>query len=53
MNRYINEAMIRHWVGSDHDNKQEYINLLLEVLNDITDVQTLYDEILNFWEETV
>jgi hypothetical protein len=53
MKMYIHEAMIRHWIGSDHDNKQEYISLLVELLNDINDVQTLRNDILELWEDTV
>jgi hypothetical protein len=53
MKMYINEVMIRHWIGSDHDNKDAVLGLLVELLNDINDVQSLRDDILELWEDTV
>jgi hypothetical protein len=58
MKKFIHETMIRHWVGSDHDNKEAFIGLLVELLNDIYDVQELREDILDLWceddeEETV
>ena len=53
MRMYINEAMIRHWIGSDHDNKDEYICLLGKLLNGQYTVEETRNEILNLWEETV
>ena len=53
MKKYISEVMIRHWIGSDHDNKEAFIGLLVELLNGIYDAQELRDDILTLWEETV
>jgi hypothetical protein len=51
MKKYINEIMIRHWIGSDHDNKEACLGLLVELLNDIYDVQEMRDDILALWCE--
>jgi len=53
MKMYVNEVMIRHWIGSDHDNKEAYLGLLVELLNDIYDVQSMRDDVLELWEDTV
>jgi len=51
MKKYINEVMIQHWIGSDHDNKEACLGLLVELLNDIYDVQQMRDDILALWCE--
>jgi hypothetical protein len=53
MKMYINEVMIRHWIGSDHDSKEAYLGLLVELLNDVYDVQSMRDDVLELWEDTV
>lgn len=50
MKKYIDGAMISHWVGSDHDNKEAYLGLLVELLNDIYDVQSMRDDVLGLWD---
>ena len=37
MKMYVNEVMIRHWIGSDHDNKEAYLGLLVE--SDQSDIE--------------
>ncbi len=51
--KIITQSMISHWVGSDHDSKEAYLNLLFEILNGIYDVQSMRDDVLELWEETV
>jgi len=51
MKKYINETMIRHWIGSDHDSKEAVLGLLVELLNDIYDVQEMRDDILALCED--
>jgi len=53
MKMYINEEMIRHWIGSDHDDKVEYLSLLRKLLNGQYTVEETCNEILNLWEDTV
>ena len=49
----VSQRMIAHWVGSDHDNKDAYLGLLVELLNDIYDFQSMRDDVLELWEDTV
>ena len=30
---FVTQTMIQHWVGSDHDNKDAMLGLLVELLN--------------------
>ena len=53
MKMYINDEMIRHWIGSDHDNKAEYLEMVRKLLNGQYTVEETRNEILNFWEDTV
>jgi hypothetical protein len=53
MKMYINSAMIQHWIGSDHDSKEEYINLLLEFVNGKYTVEEFRNDVLELWEDTV
>jgi hypothetical protein len=53
MKMYINEEMIRHWIGSDHDHKAEYLSLLRKLLNGQYTVEETRKEILELWEDTV
>ena len=51
MKKYINEMMIQHWIGGDHDDKEACLKLLVELLNDIYDVQQMRDDVLALWCE--
>ena len=53
MKMYINEQMIRHWVGSDHDSKEAYLGLLAELLNGKYTVEEMRTDVLDLWEDTV
>ena len=53
MKMYISNLMIRHWVGSDHINVGELIDLLNELVNEKYTIQEFRNDILNLWEDTV
>jgi hypothetical protein len=53
MKMYVDEVMIRHWIGSDHDNKEAMLGLLVELLNGGYSVEEFRNDVLNLWEETV
>jgi len=53
MKMYINEVMIRHWIGSDHDTKEEMLKLLVELVNGDYDIESFRNDVLELWEDTV
>ena len=53
MKMYVNEVMIRHWIGSDHDNKEAMLGLLVELLNGKYSVEEMRNDVLELWEDTV
>jgi hypothetical protein len=53
MKKYIGERMIRHWVGSDHDNKEAYIGLIVELLNGEYTIEEMRKDVQALWEDSV
>ena len=53
MKMYVNEAMIRHWIGSDHLNVQELIELIAELVNGKYKPEQMREDVLDLWEDTV
>jgi len=49
----IKPIMIEHWVGSDHDNKEAMLGLLVELLNGKYSVEEMRNDVLELWEDTV
>jgi hypothetical protein len=49
----INQMMVQHWVGSDHDSKEALLGLLVEMANGDYTSEQFRKDILNLWEETV
>ena len=51
MKMYVHEQMIRHWVGSDHDNREAYLGLVRELLNGEYTIEEMRNDVLNLWED--
>ena len=53
MKMYISNPMIQHWIGSDHMNVAELLELLNDLLNYKYAVKDFRNDILDLWEDTV
>ena len=53
MKMYVNEVMIRHWIGSDHDTKEEMLKLLAQLVNGEYSVEDFRNDVLDLWEGTL
>lgn len=49
----ITKSMIKHWVGSDHQNTDEYLQLLVEIANGIYTIDQFKQDVTELWEDTV
>ena len=47
---FVTQTMIQHWVGSDHDNKDAMLGLLVELLNGGYTIDEMRADVLNLWE---
>lgn len=47
----ITSRMISHWVGSDHDNRQELLSLLAELANGKYTPEEFREDVLDLWCE--
>jgi hypothetical protein len=53
MKMYISKPMIQHWIGSDHMNVYELLDLLNELINEKYSIQEFRNDVLDLWEDTV
>ena len=51
MPRQVNQMMVRHWVGSDHDSKETLLGLLVELANGEYTPQEFREDVLDLWCE--
>jgi len=49
----ITKNMIAHWIGSDHMNTQELLDLIAELANGTYTPEKFREDVANLWEETV
>jgi len=48
----VNQRMIAHWVGSDHDSKEALLELLVELANGDYNPEEFRGDVLDLWEGT-
>lgn len=53
MKMYISNPMIQHWIGSDHMNIYELLDLLNKLVNEEYSIKEIRSDILNLWEDTI
>jgi len=53
MKMYVSVPMIRNWVGDDHLNTSELLELLREIINGEYTPEEFRNDVLNLWEDTV
>lgn len=47
----ISQIMVSHWVGSDHDNKEALLGLLVELANGDYTIEEFREDVLDLWCE--
>jgi hypothetical protein len=47
----VNQAMVKHWVGSDHDSKEALLGLLVELANGDYTPKEFREDVLGLWCE--
>jgi len=50
---YISNKMLLHWIGSDHINVYELLELLNDLVNEKYSIKEFQTEVLTLWEDTV
>ena len=48
----VDQAMVTHWVGSDHDSKATLLELLVELANGDYTPEEFREDVLALWEGT-
>lgn len=49
----VSQRMIAHWVGSDHDNKDAYLGLLVELLNGEYTIEQMREDVMSLCDGEV
>ena len=47
----VDQFMVKHWVGSDHDSKEALLGLLVELANGDYTPQEFREDVLSLWCE--
>lgn len=47
----VNQMMVSHWVGSDHDSKEALLGLLVELANGDYKPEEFKSDVLGLWED--
>ena len=45
----LTPAMIMHWIGSDHENTREFLDLLTELANKSYSIDEFRADVLDLW----
>jgi len=48
----VDQTMVTHWVGSDHDSKSTLLELLVELANGDYNPEEFRGDVLGLWEGT-